>query len=58
MEGNPYRPPKEPGSRSSSRFRLKHIPLVIAGVIGAFVLFKIVSLFIELAIALVQEARA
>ncbi|HVX16015.1 MAG TPA: hypothetical protein VHC22_32825 [Pirellulales bacterium] len=54
MEENPYKAPVSL-KRSRLRFRPRHVPLVIAWVVGAVVLLKLALLFFELGIALVRE---
>jgi hypothetical protein len=57
MDENPYKPPATPGKEGMPGlrgFRLRHVPIVIAVLLGLFVLLKLVILFVELAVELLK----
>jgi hypothetical protein len=57
MEQNPYRSPEAPAQESTptvQRFRLRHVPAVIAMLIVLFILLKLAALFVELGIELIK----
>jgi hypothetical protein len=54
MDDNPYKSPEQ-RARRLPRFKLKHVPYLIAGAIALIVFAKLATLFIELAVSLAQE---